>query len=135
MIQRRFIIFLFPILFACKNSLIGKPQTVQLSSISWACDCANWIEPDTAAKYEKSGADTLADHCVFIEPADSSLQLPDTLGYNNDVIVFTGQYYEHKGFPKDQYSNEPVDKARVFRYSSYKIIESHHWASVQNLKK
>jgi hypothetical protein len=90
----------------------------------WACECANWATLDVIKKYED---DSLASHCVFIEPADTSLILPDTLGYSGDIIQFTGQYYVDKGYPNDYVKGEQqVDKAKVFRYTSFKIIKSNH---------
>jgi len=121
--KRLFILMLF-IPFACTNKLTGNVETVKFDYINWACDCARWIEPDTAAKYHGSGGDTLADHCIFIEPADSTLTLPDTLLYHNTEIAFTGQFYAHKGFPKGYHSIEQPDKAMVFRYTGYKVIHS-----------
>lgn len=122
--MKRLLLLLLLISCACTNKLTGKVETIRFKYIAWACDCANWIEPDTAAKYEKSGGDTLADHCVFMEPADSSLTLPDTLWHNNIEIAFTGQFYEHKGFPQGYNSQEFPGKARVFRYTGYKVIRS-----------
>jgi hypothetical protein len=89
-----------------------------------ACECANWTAVDAIEEYKN---EDLSLHCVFIEPADSSLILPDTLGYNGDIVQFTGQYYIDKGFPKDYIKSEQqVDKAKVFRYSSYKIVKSNY---------
>jgi hypothetical protein len=110
---------------SCTNTLEEKEQTIELSYIAWACDCANWATVENIGKYYDAG-DTLAELSVFIEPANKSLELPDTLGYNNDIIKFTGHFYKNKGFPKDYYSIEHPDKARVFRYTKYEIIRSNH---------
>jgi hypothetical protein len=111
------------------NKLDGKTQTVEFHYIMWACECANWATPDDIYRYQDTG--DLSEHCVFIEPADSSLTLPDTLGYNSDIIQFTGQYYVDKGFPNEYIKTEQrVDKARVFRYTAYKIIESNYRESL-----
>lgn len=113
-------------LISCStNSLDEKTQTIELSYIAWGSDCANWATRDDIKKYNDSG-DTLADLSIFIEPADNSLILPDTLGYNGDLIQFTGQFYKSKGFPKGYSSNEMPDKSRVFRYTKYKVIESNY---------
>ena len=91
----------------------------------WSCQCANWATLDDINKYQDTGK--LSDHCIFIEPANKSLTLSDTLGYSDDIVEFTGQYYSAKGFPKDYVKTEgPVDKAKVFRYTSYKIIKSNY---------
>ena len=94
----------------------------------WACECANWATLDVIEKYE---GDSLASHCVFVEPADSSLILSDTLGYTGDIVQFIGQYYVDKGYPKDYIKGEQqVDKAKVFRYTSFKIIKSNYSQSI-----
>lgn len=110
---------------AQQNRLDSKVQTEEFHYIMWACECANWATQEVITKYQDTGK--LSDHCVFIEPADTSLTLPDTLGYNDDIVQFTGQYYINKSYPKGYVKSEQeVDKARVFRYTSYKIIQSNY---------
>ena len=103
----------------------NKIKTVNLTYISWACECANWIEENEYDKFEKQGK--LAENSIFIEPIDSSLELPDTLGYSADIIKFTGQFYTQKGYPKNYpKSEEKPEPARVFRYTNYKVIRSNY---------
>ena len=119
-------IFATSIILSCStNSLDEKTQTIELSDIAWACDCANWARPDDIRKYNDAG-DTLAELSIFIEPADSSLVLPDAIGYNGDLVEFTGQFYQAKGFPKGYSSQEMPEKSRVFRYTNYRVIESNY---------
>jgi hypothetical protein len=97
--------------------------TLDLSYVAFACQCANWVKANEHQKYQKSRG--LAERSMFVEPSDSTLDLPDTIGYSGDVIRFTGQFYEEKGYPK----NYPVtemkpDRAKVFRYKKYKILSS-----------
>ncbi|MEO6253557.1 MAG: hypothetical protein ABIO79_09640 [Ferruginibacter sp.] len=107
------------------KNLESKIKTIELSYISWACACANWTDSKDYHKYLDSGR--VSDIAIFIEPSDSSLKLPDTLGYSGDIIKFTGQFYKEKGYPKDYIKNEEeVDSARVFRYAKYEIIESNY---------
>lgn len=119
------------LLFSCstqQNKLNNKIETIDFHYINWACQCANWATLDVIKKYEN---DSLASHCVFVEPADTSLILPDTVGYINDIVQFTGQYYIDKCYPKDYVKGEQeVDKAKVFRYTSYKIIKSNYSQSL-----
>lgn len=124
-----FILFVFSSCSPGTKKLEDKVQTVRFHYIAWACDCANWATGSDIARYEDQG-DQLADHSVFIEPANQALTLPDTLGCNGDIIVLTGQYYVEKGFPKNFRSDEPVDKAKVFRYTAYKIIESNYHEAI-----
>ena len=123
-------ILILALLVSCSyfktNSLEEKEQTIELSYIAWACDCANWATAEDIQKYHDNSGDSLADHSIFIEPADATVSLTDTLGYNGDIIKFTGQFYKEKGFPKEYRSQEKPDKARVFRYTKYQVIESNY---------
>ena len=103
------------------NQLDGKTQTIELSYIAWGCDCANWATLDDIKEYHDAG-DTLADLSIFIEPANETLKLPDSILNNMAVVKFTGQFYKSKGFPKDFSSDERPDKARVFRYTKYEVV-------------
>lgn len=123
----------FIILYLIPDKLEETEETIELSYIAWACDCANWAKLDDIEKYSDSG-DTLANLSVFIEPVNKSLELPDTLGYNGDVIRFTGRFYTKKGFPKDYQSFEQPDRARVFQYTSYKIIKSNHYDAQKSME-
>jgi hypothetical protein len=138
-------LFLILFLFSCSNQpatplaenespLEKKEQTIELSYTAWACDCANWATADDIHKFSDNIDDTLAELSVFIEPAISSLELPDTLGCNGDIVKFTGHFYKEKGFPEGYHSFEPVDAARVFQYTSYSVIKSNHWELMKATK-
>ncbi|HEU4861352.1 MAG TPA: hypothetical protein VFT15_16015 [Chitinophagaceae bacterium] len=100
-------------------------KTLNLQYISWACQCANWATPSDIELYQDTGK--LSEHSIFIEPATDKLILPDTLGYSGDLIMFVGQFYKDIGYPKNYPKTEmQVDKARVFKYSSYKVIRSNY---------
>jgi hypothetical protein len=129
-----FILFAFSSCSPGTKKLEDKVQSVRFHYIAWACDCANWATGSDIAKYQDDQGDQLADHSVFMEPANPALTLPDTLGYNGDIILFTGQYYVEKGFPKNYRSEEPVDKAKVFRYTAYKVIKSNHHKAIISAK-
>lgn len=111
------------LLISCANKLEEKEQTLVLSYIVWGCDCANWVTPEDIDKYHDAG-DLLAEHSIFIEPADSSLSLPDSLSAHSVRIKFTGHFYKHFGYPKGYSSNEfpSPDKAPVFRYTKYELL-------------
>jgi hypothetical protein len=106
-----------------QSKLEDKEQTIELHYIAWACDCANWATTSDIAKYHDNIGDTLARLCICVEPADSSLQLPDDIGQIGVKVKFTGRFYKEKGFPANYTSNEYPDKARVFRYTRYRIIK------------
>jgi len=110
-----------------------KVQTLNLYYIQWACECTNWA---TEADRKLAGdTGSLSELTVFVEPANPSLALPDTIGYQGDVVQFTGQFYKEKTYYEGYIKGEQdVDKARVFRYTKYKIIESHHHIVMEELK-
>jgi hypothetical protein len=74
-------------------------------------------------KYAAITIDSLKYFSIFIEPADSSLILPNSIEFFNDEVRLTGQFYKDKGFPKSDKSQKPFDSARVFRYTKYEILK------------
>jgi hypothetical protein len=99
-------------------------RTLNLSYIMWACECPNWAITENLYQYQENG--TLGMECFYIEPASDDLTLPDTIGYN-DQVLFTGQFYNEKGYPKNYPKTEQdADESKVFRYTAYKIIKSNH---------
>lgn len=109
-----------------KGGLEPQVQTLELHYIAWACDCANWATQEDIEENPHNYGDSLAMNCIFVEPANSSLALPDSLHYPRDVIRFTGQFYRDKGFPKNYYSFQDPEPARVFRYTSYVVVRSNY---------
>jgi hypothetical protein len=100
-------------------------RTLDLQYIQWACQCANWATSDDIRLYQDTGK--LSEHTFFIEPASDNLILPDTLGYNGNLIQFVGQFYMDKGYPKNYPKTEMiVEKANVFRYTSFKVMRSNY---------
>lgn len=106
-----------------KGGLEKNTRTIELNYVAWACDCANWTMVEDMGIFS---GDSLADRSIFIEPASKELILPDTLGYNNDLIKFTGQFYNEKGIPKGYKPIQTVEKASVFRYTKYEVLLSNY---------
>ena len=79
-----------------KGGLNGNIQTLELTYVAWACDCANWATKEDIDKSSENDDDTLAKRSIFIEHANLALELPDTLGYSHDIIKFTGQFIMEK---------------------------------------
>jgi hypothetical protein len=116
-----------------KIELENKVQTLDLHYISWGCACANWTTSIDIHKYQDTG--NLSEHCNFIEPDNENLKLSDTIGYSDDIVQFTGKFYVEKGFPKNYIKGEvQVDKARVFKYSNFKILKSNYKEFQKQLK-
>lgn len=129
--------FIVLLLMGCSNfrnkELEANTQNIELEYIAWACDCANWVTPIDIKKFSDK-EDSLVQRSVFIEPADTALNLPDSLGYNGDRIKFTGQFYINKGYPEDYKSEQKPEKAKVFRYTAYKVIKSNHKEIIKALE-
>ena len=106
------------------NILENKVQQLQLEYVAWGCACANWITPADREKFENKG---LAEKCIFIEPAGKNLMNPEedsTFNIGKQSIIVTGQFYQRKDYPQGMIqTEEQLDKARVFRYTSIRIIK------------
>ncbi len=103
------------------NTLDKRIEKLELEYIVWGCACANWITPSDYKKYSDSG---LASHCIFIEPADTTNLFPDTsFQFDKNNILVTGQFYINEDYPKGTFeTEEKLEKAKVFRYTTLKII-------------
>ena len=127
------IVFLF--FYSCKpNSLENKTQTLELQYVSWGCVCANWAAPMDIKRFADSSYQ-LSKSCVYVEPANKDLVLPDTIRFATDRIRFTGQFYEREGYPKEYIATEEqLDKAKIFRYTKYEVLQSGYRDFINNAK-
>ncbi len=117
---------LFILCFFCscsdKHEKLGPVVTVEMMPVRWACDCADWIPLEEYGKYQYD-ADTLAAHCVFIEPHTDMSELPEEWNTTGHVVRFTGRYHLGLGFPEGYESQEDVDEAMVLRYTSFELVK------------
>lgn len=103
------------------NTLTGKTENLELEYIVWGCACANWVTPTDFHKYQDN---KLAEHCIFIEPANDSLKLPLNFDASLHRIKVKGQFYTRPDYPKATVeTEEQLDKAKVFRYTQIEIKE------------
>lgn len=125
------ICFLICTASGCENKGALKNEVIHLEMtyIAWGCDCANWATLADIKHYSNMPGDSLVYMSVFIEPAAESLVLPDTLDYSNNLIRFTGSFYERRGVPENYSSIENPDKARVFRYTAFQVLGSNSGAA------
>ncbi|MEN2402337.1 hypothetical protein GKZ90_0021285 [Flavobacterium sp. MC2016-06] len=117
------------LLISCNDQptkLSNKQETIEVSYVNWACDCANFIE----RKYYISNTnyEIKSEDCIFIEPLNNNVKIPDS--YYNTMhfeyyLKLCGQFYKDKGVPKsyEQKTDNEPEKAKVFRYSNFKIIK------------
>ncbi len=123
--SKLFSLILIIFFISCSDNKIEleKEQNIELNYIAWACECANWASKNDMVKYQDF-EDKLAEKCVFIESANNNVKVPDSLIRNNIRILFKGNFYKNKGFPKGFVSKQNPEKAKVFRYYEYKIINN-----------
>ncbi len=103
------------------NTLTGKTENLELDYIVWGCACANWVTPTDLDKYQDN---KLAEHCIFIEPASDSMELPIYFDAARHRIKVKGQFYTRPDYPKGTVqTEEQLEKARVFRYTEIQVID------------
>ena len=121
-------------LFSLSNStyfdqpkeLSNKIETIEVGYVNWACDCANFYE---AKLYSENKDYRLkADECIFIEPKEKSLKIPedyfDTI-YRNKNLRLMGRFYLDEGISStyEMKTPEKPNYSKVFQYESYEIID------------
>ena len=105
------------------NKELEKEQNIELNYIAWACECANWATKNDMVKCQDF-QDKLAEKCVYIEAINAKVEFPDSLIKFNTKVLFKGNFYKNKGFPEGFTSKQNPEKAKVFRYYEYKIINN-----------
>lgn len=103
------------------RTLEDTTRRIQVQHITFGCESANWLilksKPATKTKTGES-------EYIFLEPANVAIAIPDSTIASLQIIECTGQFYNEQGYPKNyKKSEQSVDKARVFRYSSWKKID------------
>lgn len=121
--------FLLLLLISCNTQpqkLSAIHETLEVSYVNWACDCANFIE----TKFYKSNSNYQIKEtdCIFIDPSNDNNKIPNTF-YSKEnfdhYLELTGQFYNDKGIPSsyEQKTEQQPKKAKVFRYDSFKLIK------------
>ena len=106
------------------RKLTGKTETIEVSYVNWACDCANFIE---TRFYANLGYETREEDCIFLEPSKLEIQIPDSFYKNHfgKTLRLKGQFYKDIGIPtnyeKKTDGAKPI-KSKVFRYEEIEII-------------
>jgi len=89
--------------------------TLELSWVGFGCRCPDWCQWRTSHDPEP---------CLFVEPADPSLELPDSVWGQAEPgprVRFTGRFYEKPGRPNEYYT-EGVTEGPVLQYTAYEIL-------------
>jgi hypothetical protein len=101
-------------------------ETITLTYVNWACDCADFVE--TKHFKENPISEPKSDAYIFIEPSRPELKL-DTGFYSEQhfykYIRLTGRFYLDKGIPEsyEMKTPEKPDHAKVFRYDKIEYID------------
>ena len=108
------------------TKLSGKTETIEVSYVNWACDCADFIE--TKFYRQNPNYEAREEDCVFIEPSMERNKIPDDYfdkGHFKYYLKLSGQFYVDKGFPNsyDRKTPEKPEKAKVFRYDSFELVK------------
>jgi len=108
------------------KNLSGMTETIEVSYVNWACDCANFIE----RKFYKYNSyyEAKEEDCIFIEPTNKDRKIPDIYyekGHFEYFLKLKGQFYKDKGVPNsyDRKTPEKPEPARVFRYDSFELVK------------
>ncbi len=107
------------------NKLTDEIEQLEVEYTVWGCACPNWIQ----TKYNQNNDSTvnyLSLH-FYIEPANKSLELPANFDAEKNKLKIKGQFYEKEDYPQGTVEmEEPMPKARVFRYTELTILEKNN---------
>ncbi len=110
------------------NILTNKVENLEVEYTVWGCACPQWIQSKDNANNDTT-KNYLKLH-FYIEPADKSLELPIYFDAFRHRLKITGQFYQRKDYPQGTIEmEEPMPKAKVFRYSKIEIIDNPNFKS------
>lgn len=102
--------------------LYEKIDTIEVSNIQWACDCAEW-----GIIGEAVPDDELEHYSIFIEAAPGTEKYEDAnikAGCWAHKLKLVGSFYQNKGISIDyDIKFEKPKPARVFRYMKYEVTD------------
>lgn len=105
------------------NILTDKVENLELEYTVWDCACPQWIKSKDN-KNSDSTKNYLKLH-FYIEPADKTVVLPIYFDAFKHRLRVTGQFYEREDYPQGTIEmEEPMPKARVFRFTNLEIIDN-----------
>lgn len=103
------------------NRLLPEVHALELSYTVFGCWCPPWFKVSDTA----NGG---LDKHFWLEPANDSLYNPEidsTLTDLDWTIQVSGQFYEREDYARGMYElEEKAPKAKVFRYTSIKLLRS-----------
>jgi hypothetical protein len=105
------------------NRLIKKIENLEVKYTVWGCACPQWIHVKDTIQINNEKSNYI-DYHFYLEPDDKSLELPAHFDPFEHTIKVTGQFYEREDYPQGTIEmEEPMRKAKVFRYTQFEIRE------------
>ncbi|WP_113635884.1 hypothetical protein [Nubsella zeaxanthinifaciens] len=106
------------------NKLTNKIEKFEVQYRVWGCACPQWIKTKDTIKQNEEKTKYIDFH-FYLQPADKSLELPIYFDAFRHFVKVEGQFYENKDYPQGTIEmEEPMPKAKVFRYTKYEIIDN-----------
>ena len=104
------------------NKLTDKVEDLEVEYTVWGCACPNWIRTKDNESNDTT-KNSLGLH-FYIEPADKYLELPIYFDAFRHRLKLKGQFYIKEDYPQETIEmEEPMPKARVFRYTKIEVID------------
>ncbi|RYY68468.1 MAG: hypothetical protein EOO13_12220 [Chitinophagaceae bacterium] len=105
------------------NKLSSKIENLDIEYTVWGCACPNWIQSK-----DKEDNDTSKNYLqlhFYIEPANTSLELPIYFDAFRHRLKITGQFYGREDHPQGTVKmEEEMPKAKVFRYTKLEVVDN-----------
>ena len=106
--------------------LSDNEETIEVTYVHWACDCADFVETKKFAHNAVTEPDD--DDYIFIEPARAEIKLGDDFYSDKRFykLRLTGRFYLDKGIPGSYELKTPMkpDHAKVFRYDKIEYVDN-----------
>jgi hypothetical protein len=105
------------------NKLTDKVENLEISYHIIGCACPNWIRTKDEGSTDTNK--TFKDFYFYIEPAHDSLEIPNYFEPYRHYVKVKGRFYEREDYPQGTIEmEEPMPKAKVFRYSKFEVIDN-----------
>jgi hypothetical protein len=115
------------------NKLTNKVENLEVSYHIIGCACPNWIRAKDEISTDTNKA--FKDIYFYIEPADSTLEIPIYFEPYRHIVKVTGQFYEREDYPQGTIEmEEPMPKAKVFRYTKLEVINNPNFKSESKIE-
>lgn len=116
------------------NKLSDNFEKLEVAYTVWGCACPQWIQITDLNLYDTTKK--LIDFHFYLEPANKGLELPSYFDAFRHNLKIEGHFYEREDYPKGTVEmEEPMQKAKVFRYSKLDVIDKSKELNMQEVEK